>query len=181
MFLLSILVLLACLLIDILFEFSLSAVVIKPQLCSLFIFYLLFRQSFKHTLGVLFLYLLFLMPFSGVSPLPLFLSFFPVLIVVRHIREQIFTESYIIQAFWVFVMSFVQQLLLNFLVIQDWHYLTTPFILVSNILNSLILGLITIAFFVICDRFYERVKDHWYSSNNIDPADSLRQKRYHKY
>ena len=158
MVLFGMLLIMICLLVDVVVQIPLGPLVLKLQLVSLFLFFLLFRKSLRHIVIVLLFYLLVLSPFTSLCSIPVFFSFFVILVFVHRLRAQIYTESYLVQSLWVFAMSLFQQIILSVMMMKGWSISFASITMLNIFVNSLILAFITVTFFITWDRWYDFIE-----------------------
>jgi len=180
MYPLGITIILICLIPDISYQFTMSGFLIKPQLCSLFLYFLVFRRNLQYIAVLLFIYALIIRPFSGLGFTHIFFSYFIVLGVFYKLRTDIYIESYRVQPLWVFLMSFSQWVLVHILEWHSFHFVTVPHMILSGLLNSFILALIAMPIFLVWDYLYKLFGGAVYQDKAFSGSPMLRGKRRSK-
>ena len=155
MYFLGCFIILLTLIFDVMFQVTVGAIVIKSQLIALFFCYIVFRRSFKYMMILLLVYMFMLAPFTNVKIIPLFLSYFLVLSLFYYLRIQLFSESYIIQSFWVCVIYCLQQFLRVIFVVNTWELKAISVFFITTLLNALLLVLFALPCFMLWDKWFD--------------------------
>lgn len=158
MYLLGILTIFLTLALDVMLRMTIGSFVLQLQLSHLFLFYCIFRRSFRYTATLLVIYVLLVRPFSGIGSQQIFLSSILVLWIFFKIRTEIFTESYLIQAVWIIIMAFCQQVTLMVIDYGSLQWTELPGVLMSIVISCLFSGILVIPTFLIWDRIFDRVR-----------------------
>lgn len=156
MTLFSIIILLVFFVIDVSFRIVLGSVILKSQLCTLLLFYMIFRKPFRFCLVLLVLYCFVVRPFSGLGIGQVFLAYLIVLSVFFKIRTQIFTESYLVQSFWIFGMLVLHEILLAVFDYHSFHVIGAGNVLASFMFSSFFSAFFVIPLFYFLDVIFDR-------------------------
>lgn len=156
MIIVSYIILCLCFIPDLTIQFSSFGAGLHMQLAPLFLCYLIFRRSFLFFSFLLFFYVILAKPFTGLGFSSIFFSFFLVFGFFHRVRTEIYIESYIVQAFWVFLMLWAQWVLLYLFdnAFYGWWSLSDIFIL--GLTNSLFMALICMPFFLAWDFIFDK-------------------------
>jgi len=180
MYLLGISILLICLIPDLTVHFTLGNVIFKSQLCGLFLYFILFRKSFKYIAIILFIYAFLVGPFTGLGFTQIFFSYFVVLWIFYKLRTDIYLESYFIQPLWVMLMAWMQWILVHLLEFNTLQFEALPHIVLSGFLNSLFLSLFVMPLFLFWDYLYKFFGANSYDDKVYSGLPVLRGKRRSK-
>lgn len=155
MTLLSFLLILLLVIPDLLWTSQVGPFVIKSQLVALFFYFLVFRVRFPLLVALLLFYIVLVQPFTTLGFLPLFVSFFLILLTIHRLRNEIYTESYLFKSVWVFFMELSRQVLLMVIDFGGTSFLGFSKMSFTIILNALASALLTIPLFLIWDLLFD--------------------------
>ncbi len=142
---------------DLVLGFQVFGLDVSMKICGLFLCYQVMRQEIVYVSMLLLFFSILTAPFSGTGLLSIYVSYFLTFFIYSRLREEIYTETYVVQALWVFVMMSVQDLL-NVLFsnpVLSGYSLSS--ILMEIILNNLISSFFVVPFFIVLDHLFNFV------------------------
>lgn len=101
------------------------------------------------------LYVLLAYPFTGLSFVTIFLSFFVVLVVVYKLREKIYTETYVGKAVLVFLESAAQMFLLHFFNHDKLTVVSIATIFPQLLIQSVVNAMLSLPVFIVLDILFD--------------------------
>lgn len=155
MFVLGIIIICLGLLADILFPIFLGTFHITLSLCSLYLYFSVFRFSLKYTVIVLGVYVFLAYPFTSLSFFTIFFSYFSVLFIVNRLQAKVYTETYLGKAALVFLLSLAQMLLLHFVNYEGHTVLTLTPSLKQIFVQSCVNAMLSLPLFLVLDNLFD--------------------------
>lgn len=162
MYLVGMIIITLCLIPDVAMHFSVMSIEFKTYFAWMFLFFLSFRKSFRYILILLIYYSIVINPFTGMEFFQVFLSCLIVFGGAYRLRSEIYTESYMVQAFWVFIFRFLHEIFLGYLDYGSINILFVP----EVFLRSLWFAPFAIPFFMALDYLYDLLRP--FAFNNTD-------------
>lgn len=160
-----------CLIPDVAMHFSVMSIEFKTHFAWMFLFFLSFRKSFRYLLILIFYYSVVINPFTGMEFFQVFFSSLILFGAAYRLRSEIYTESYLVQAFWVFIFRFLHEVFLGFLDLGKVNLLLIP----EVFLRSLWFAPFAIPFFLLLDYLFDMLRP--FTFNNTDVYE-LRNEKY---
>jgi hypothetical protein len=148
-------ILFASIVIDASFSAKLGPVILTPHLSTLFLLYLGFRRPFAPVFAVVAAFVVMSRPFTGLNFAGIALSHWGVLYVVCRLRRKMFAESYLTNAAWVVLFSWILQWFSDFEPGGSGFFRFAAWRAVEITANGLVMGLLTVPSFMLLDSWYE--------------------------
>jgi len=155
MYLIGLLLIILGILGDILFPVFVGSMHLKLSLCTLYLFFSVFRFNLKYVIILLFLYVFVAYPFTSLGFLSVFFSHLIVLVLIFKLREQIYTESYLVKAIWVMALSIAQMILLSIINFKDYSIAMIPSSLYQFIIQAMANAVLSIPLFLLWDFLFD--------------------------
>ncbi len=165
MYLIGIIILVVLIVPDASLGFHVGDFFIRTEFCELFLCFVALRRTFRYLVMMVFVYAMIARLFSGFGFSEVFVSALAVYGVFYKIRTEIYTESYLVQMFWVFVMISIKALAMY---VFDWSFwqassMAHQFGLV--VVNALFNCLLVIPYYTLLDRIYDLIGDSVMAKN----------------
>lgn len=162
---LSFLLILLFLVPDLTIRFQIQDTAITMKFCTVFLFFHVMRHSLIYCSFLLFFYSVVAAPFTALDILQIFTAHFLVFLIFSKMMDEIYTETYIVQAFWVFfVLCGIDAFNLLIGVIGSGEATTILSHLAAISLNNLVSAAISVPFLLILDHLYKFVNGNPYDS-----------------
>lgn len=142
--------------IDVNVSFYWGSLKISPHFSTILILYFCFRRNFFEVLLLIFGFAIFSHPFTRLSFGGIFFSYFVAALFILSLRSQIYTEAYLAYALWVFVLSWLIQVLL-YAESYGVNLLSAVLIYASELaFYSFLMSLLSLPMFLLLDLFFEK-------------------------
>lgn len=148
-------ILFTSIIVDALFSVTLGPITLVPHLSTLFLLYLGFRRPFAPVFAAVAVFVVMSRPFTGLNFAGIALSHWGVLYVVCRLRRKMFAESYLTNAAWAALFSWILQWLSGFGPGGFGFFRFAAWRAVEITANSLVIGLLTVPSFMLWDSWYE--------------------------
>lgn len=163
MYLVGMILITLCLIPDVAMHFSVMSIELKTHFAWMFLFFLSFRKSFRYILTLILYTSVVIRPFTGLGFFQIFLSCLIIFGAAYRLRSEIYTESYLVQAFWVFIFRFLHDIFLGYLDLGHVNLLLIP----EVFLRSLWLAPFAIPFFMFLDYLFDRLRPFTFSNTDL--------------
>lgn len=128
---------------------------LTPHLSTIFLLYLGFRRPFTQVFAAVAVFVVLAHPFTGLNPAGVALSHWGVLYAVCRLRRKMFAESYVTNAAWAALFSWVLQWLADFELKGLDFFRVAAWRAVEFTANSALIGLLTVPLFIFWDASFE--------------------------
>lgn len=142
---------------DLVLGFQIFGVDVSMKICGLFLCYQVMRQEILYVSMLVLFFSILTAPFSGTGLMSIYVSYFLVFLSYSRLRDEIYTETYVVQAFWVFVMMSAQDLLSVVFSNPVLSGYSMTSIILEVILNNLISSVFVVPFFIVLDHLFNFV------------------------
>lgn len=157
MYLMGLIILVVLIVPDATFGFHVGDFFVRAEFCEMFLCFIVLRRTFRYLVMMVFVYAMLARIFSGFGFSEVFVSTLAVYALFYKIRTEIYTESYIVQMFWVFVMVSVKALTMYVFDWSIWQTSTIMHQLGLIVANASFNCLLVIPYFTLLDRIYDMI------------------------
>lgn len=150
-------ILLVCFLADALWRWPVAGAEVRPGFLLIFCLYQAFRSDARAILPLVPVFLIVGRTFFGMGFFPIVISLGLVMSLAYKVRSQIYTEAYLTQGTWVFLLVAIFHVLLSVMSVEIHAPRMAPILAFSALANAIFSGLMAIPVFVFWDRFFDKL------------------------
>lgn len=140
---------------EVLSRISILGHVVRIHFAAIFFMYIIFRVRSWMIIFLVFVHTVVVNPFTAYSFIQLLVSYIVVVGIVWRIREQIYTETYLTMACWVFGLVFLHQLILDFAFVRPETLVSQLRGLGPLIINCALSAAVALPVFIFLDRIFD--------------------------